>query len=103
MTVAQWQDEEQKLGADMRIMEHKTMTLHCDTEKCKRSGNDKREIRVDFKPPEPIMLAQIIECPYCGGTIERNIPGEVLRVVGDSSTDGLSVFPRQSKASRTGI
>ena len=49
------------------------------------------------------MLAQIIECPYCGGTIERNIPGEVLRVVGDSSTDGLSVFPRQSKASRTGI
>ena len=43
MTVAQWQDEEQKLGADMRIMEHKTMTLHCDTEKCKRSGNDKEK------------------------------------------------------------
>jgi hypothetical protein len=67
--------------------------VRCDAEKCKRSGNDKREIRVDFKPLEPVMLAQMIKCPYCGGAIERNIPGKVVRVVGDKYTDRLSVFP----------
>jgi hypothetical protein len=91
MAIAQWEDAEQKLGADMRIMEHKTMTVRCNAEKCKRSGNEKREIRVDFKPLEPVMLAQMTKCPYRGGAIERNIPGEV-RVVGDKYTDGLSVF-----------
>jgi len=45
MTVAQWEEAEQKLGADTRIMEHKMMTARCDAEKCKPSGNDKREIR----------------------------------------------------------
>lgn len=64
----------------MKIMEHKTMTVHCDTEKCKGTGDDKRDILVDFIPPEPRTLAQRIKCPYCDGVIERNIPGEVKRV-----------------------
>lgn len=75
----------------MKIMEHKTMTVYCDTKKCKSTGDDKREIRVDF------VVAQPIPCPYCQGTIERNIPGRVERVVGDKFTDGLSVFPRKNK------
>jgi len=78
----------------MKIMEHITLTTNCDTNKCKSSGNDKREIRVDFTPTGPTPLAQRIECPYCGESIVRSFPGEVLRVVGDKNTDGLSVFPR---------
>lgn len=64
----------------MRIMEHKTMTVHCDTEKCKATGDDKREIRVDFLPQEPPPPAQTLICPYCKGRIERKIPGEVRRI-----------------------
>jgi hypothetical protein len=66
MTVAQWEEAEQELGADTRIMEHKMMTVRCDAEKRKRSGNDKREIRVDLKPLEPVMLARMMKGPYCG-------------------------------------
>jgi hypothetical protein len=83
----------------MKIMEHKTMTAYCDTEMCKSTGDDKREILVDFVPPEPLTPAQIIECPYCHGTIERNIPGQIRRVTGDKFTDGQSVFPRKSGSS----
>ena len=43
----------------MKIMEHKTITAHCDTEACKSTGDDKREIRVDFIPPEPLTPARI--------------------------------------------
>ena len=76
----------------MKVMGHKTNVVHCDTEKCKGTGDDKREIRVDFIP-EPLTQAQAILCPYCRGTIERNIPGDVKRVTGDLRSGGLSVFP----------
>jgi hypothetical protein len=79
----------------VKIMEHKTCVVRCDTEKCKGTGDDKREIRVDFIP-EPPTQAQAIVCPYCRGTIERNIPGRVMRVTGDRPSGGLSVFPRKT-------
>ncbi len=64
----------------MKIMEHKMIAVHCDSEKCQRSGNDKRDILVDFLPQEPPPPAQMLTCPYCDGRLERNIPGEVRRI-----------------------
>jgi hypothetical protein len=73
-------------------MEHSINVVHCDSEKCKSTGDDKREIRVWFIP-EPLTQAQAVVCPYCRGTIERNIRGRVKRITGDLRSSGLSVFP----------
>ena len=75
----------------MKIMEHETNAVYCDTDKCKRSGDDKREIRVDFIR-ETVTQPQAIDCPYCGETIERNIPGKVKRVTGDLRSGGQNTY-----------
>ena len=62
---------------------HETLSMnavYCDTDRCKASGHDKREIRVWFQPGES--ETQEIKCPYCGATIERTIAGRVKQIAG---------------------
>jgi hypothetical protein len=68
------------------------MVAYCDTAKCKSTGDDKREIRIDYIPEAAPLRAQPIPCPYCEETIVRHVGGEVKRVTGDKDSNGRNVF-----------
>ena len=73
-------------------MNHAMMAVYCDSARCKSTGDDKREIRVDYIPEAEPLRARVIPCPYCEETIVRDVGGEVKRVTGDKDSNGRNVF-----------